>query len=127
MEQCNNIRVQHAEGIKLLAEVAGWRFLLEHGDLFKSWMGIPFYGIQRGRGREAVRRMNTDLGFHYQAIGHWHVPTMLEGSTIINGSLSGTSEFDHGAGRHANPAQVAFMVHPTRGLFNMTAFTEQMT
>ena len=121
-----NVHISQTEGIKMLVDVNGWKFLIEHGDLFKAWMGIPFYGIQRGQGRESMRRMNTDQGFHYQCIGHWHVPTFLGGMTIINGSMSGTSEFDHGAGRHANPSQVAFMVHPRNGVFNVVPFTDRV-
>ena len=59
----------------------------------------------------------------HNSIGHFHVPGLMEaGRVMINGSLSGTSEFDHLNGRHADPAQVAFLVHPKYGWFNFTAF-----
>jgi len=67
--------------------------------------------------------MGTDKSFRYIGIAHWHVPAFLEGAVIVNGSLSGTTEFDHSQGRHADPTQVAFMVHPNHGMFNYTPFS----
>lgn len=117
-----NVEIFASEGMKYVATIAGWKFLIEHGDTVKSWMGIPYYGIERARAREATRRMGTDRNFHYQSIGHWHVPGLVSGNILINGSLSGTSEFDHGCGRHAPPSQVAFLVSQKHGVFNVTAF-----
>jgi hypothetical protein len=111
-----------SEGAKFLATVNGYKFLIEHGDSFRGWMGIPYYGMMRSRHREANKRMTTDKGFHYHSMGHWHVPALVEGQTIVNGALSGTSEFDHIAGRHADPAQVAFLVNQKHGIFNIVPF-----
>lgn len=121
-ERCKNLDFMVAPGIKYLAQVAGFSFLVEHGDEYRGWMGIPHYGIQRGRHREAEKRMKTGKEFDYQIIGHFHTPNLLEDKTIINGSLSGTSEFDHGQGRYARPSQVGFFVHPKHGVFNWTPF-----
>jgi len=121
-EKQGNIKVDEAAGIKMVAEIANFKFLLEHGDTVKAYMGIPYYGMNRERGREAMKRMGTMQEFDYMGLGHWHVPGFVEGCVIVNGSLSGTSEFDHSVGRHAKPAQVAFMVHPKYGVFNWTPF-----
>lgn len=119
----SNVKIFNPESAKFVTEVAGWKFLLEHGDANKSWMGIPWYGIRRTQGREAIKRMLTDKGFHFGAIGHFHTPSYMEdGAVIINGALSGTTEFDHIQGRDSRPAQVAFLVHPKHGIFNFTAF-----
>lgn len=121
-EKQGNIRIDEAAGIKMVTEIANHKFLLEHGDTVKAYMGIPYYGMNRERGREAMKRMGTLQEFNYMGLGHWHVPGFVEGCVIVNGSLSGTSEFDHSVGRHAEPAQVAFMVHPKYGVFNWTPF-----
>ncbi|PWT80211.1 MAG: hypothetical protein C5B44_05750 [Acidobacteria bacterium] len=121
LEGYTSVSIERAEGIKHLVKVGAWKFLLEHGDTVKSWMGIPYYGIERETAREARRRMNTNLGFHYLSIGHWHVPALNSGNVIVNGSLTGTTEFDHGCGRHAAPAQVAFLVGK-HGVFNLVPF-----
>ena len=120
---CPNVGWHVAVGAKLLASVSNWRFLLEHGDSIRGNMGIPFYGYARLLGKEAIRRMNTDLGFDFLCTGHFHTPNIIENRSLINGSLSGTSEFDHTNGRHARPSQVAWFVHPKHGIFNWTAFT----
>lgn len=117
-----NVKVIQHQGMKDVARVAGKNFLLEHGDTIRSHMGIPLYGILRSRWREAARRMNTDRTFDYYALAHFHVPYWMETCIIGNGSLTGTSEFDHSCGRHAEPSQVAFLTHPNHGIFNFTAF-----
>src|SRR6266404_4575950 len=55
-----NVEIIQPEGIKEVIRVAGWDFLVEHGDETKAWMGIPFYGLERTRAREAVKRMNSE-------------------------------------------------------------------
>ena len=122
LKEHKNIEFIESEGMKYLADIQGWKFLIEHGDGLKGWAGLPFYGMQRGMGKEALRRMGNDLGFHYWSMGHWHTPSIVEGRILINGSLSGTSEFDHMCGRHADPCQVSYLVHPAWGLFNWVAW-----
>ena len=121
-ERCADFKPIIAKGMKLVADVNGKRFLIEHGDTIRAWSGIPLYGIQRSAAREAMRRMDGIHGYDYYSIGHFHVPNWLEGRILVNGSLSGTSEFDHSCGRHALPAQVAYLVHPVYGIFNFTSF-----
>lgn len=121
-ERNNNVKWNIAEGMKQLATINGFKFLIEHGDTIRGQMGIPYYGFQRLVGKEAVRRMNTAKGFDYLSIGHFHVPAFIEGRTLVNGSLSGTTEFDHSCGRHAAPSQIAYFVHRKHGIFNLTPF-----
>lgn len=118
---CKNINAPTIVAAKHLHKVHGYGFLIEHGDGIRGWSGIPFYGIQRSNGRESRRRMNTDKGFHYHSIAHYHVPFLID-DTLGNGSLTGTTEFDHLAARHAPPSQVAFLVSPNHGIFNWTPF-----
>lgn len=118
----SNVKTITAEGIMMLVDVNGSKFLVQHGDTIKSWQGVPYYGMDRSRARESTRRMNTDKTFDYISMGHFHVPAYISDSMLVNGSLSGTSEFDHGCGRFARPSQMAFMVHPKDGVFNLTWF-----
>lgn len=120
----DNVKIIPGRGTKLLADVQGKKFLLQHGHSVKSWMGIPYYGLEREKAREAIKRMNTDKTFDYVSCGHWHVPGFVSG-IIINGNLPGTTEFDHMLGRHAPPSQVSFMVHPKHGFFNFTPWKLQ--
>jgi len=120
---CKNFESVRTEGIKLLAEVAGYKFLLTHGNDIKSWMGIPYYGLSRDFGKEAKKRMRAKHDqFDFMSIGHWHVPSVIEDMIFVNGCLCGTTEFDHAQGRYAEPSQCAFLVSPKHGYFNWTAF-----
>jgi len=112
------------ETSKPIANVLGKRFLLAHGHHIMGQLGIPYYGMQRDKAREAVKRMNlaANKKFDYISVGHWHVPAIIDGNILVNGNLPGTTEFDHIQGRHAPPSQVSFMVHPRYGLFNWTAW-----
>lgn len=119
MERLGNVKIELAEGMKLLFEIAGTPFLGEHGDTVKSWMGVPWYGIEREKAREATRRMFDNRGFKYLIMGHWHTPHFAQ--NIVGGCLSGTTEYDHSCGRLSRPAQTAFLVGK-HGPFSFTPF-----
>lgn len=123
MSKHTNLKIIMGEGTKLLANVLGKKFLISHGHHIMGQMGIPYYGMERDRAREATKRaLIPDKMFDYLSIGHWHVPAVIGNNILVNGSLTGTTEFDHMQGRHASPAQVSFMVHPKHGMFDWTAW-----
>jgi len=103
--------------------------LLMHGHQVRAWMGIPFYGLQRFKGRRAEQDLEAALKaaedavkpfrpFREIILGHWHVPAWLQGC-IVNGSLAGATELDNNAGRYAPPSQTSFLWHPKYGPFNL--------
>jgi hypothetical protein len=93
-----------------------------HGHNIKGWAGIPWYGTDRHIAREAkARRQRPTKNFDKLILGHFHAPLWTP-DYIVNGSLSGTSELDHGQGRDAAPCQVAFLVHPKHGEMNRIEF-----
>jgi len=114
---------------KMVQRIRGYDFLVGHGDQVRAWMGIPWYGIERDLRREAVRRLAriqeqirrsapVSGGMDYGLGGHWHAPFVGPSMRyLINGSLSGTNEYDHSAGRHAQPQQVAALLSMNHGLF----------
>ena len=120
--RCRNIVVHRSEAIMLLADVLGNKVLTTHGNDVNCYMGTPYYGLSRGVGREATRRMNTKLGFKYLSTGHWHVPAIIEDRILVNGSLCGTSEYDHAVGRFAHPSQCAYLMSRKHGYFNWVPF-----
>jgi len=117
-----NVKILAHEGIKGLVSIQKKIFLTQHGHGILSALGIPYYGLERARAREAVKRSRTDKEFDYISTAHYHVPAILSENIYMNGSLSGTTEFDHMQGRHAKPSQVSFMVHPKHGPFDFTAW-----
>lgn len=119
----------HAMNEKVIS-VLNRNYLITHGHNIKAWMGVPWYGIERRVAREATARQGIimddvlrakDVGFNKIVHGHFHTPF----NTVLyscGGSVSGTDAYDHGNGRHAEPSQSAWMVHPKYGEFNRTDF-----
>lgn len=104
-----------------IVEVASRRYLVGHGDGILGTWGIPFYGIERKKMREATARMNMvdSKRFNKIVIGHFHTGLDHE-DWFIGGSLSGTDENDHKQGRHSRPHQTTWLVHPEHGEFGFT-------
>jgi hypothetical protein len=102
-------------------ECNGRRYLLTHGHHVMGWIGFPYYGLERLVSREALKRMNAaDMRkFDKVILGHWHAP-LAHPWYWIGGSVSGTDAFDHGQGRHSEPKQVTWMIHPLHGEFDRT-------
>ena len=70
-------------------------FYLGHGDDFKSWLGIPFYGAERFRSRvrELLRQsFGLEANPDYFLLGHHHQPAEIPG-VFLNGCWPGGSEF----------------------------------
>ena len=105
-------------------------YLIKHGHGIKAWMGIPWYGIERHIARESTARQNLimedinlakEIGFHKIIHGHFHTP-FDHWLYSCGGSVSGTSAYDHQAGRYSPPSQSAWLVHPKYGEFDRVNF-----
>jgi hypothetical protein len=116
-----NVNVRIHQSLSAIVDVAGQRYLITHGDGIKGTWGIPFYGIERKKQKEAMTRMNLAPEKHFDkiVIGHFHTALNHE-HWLIGGSLSGTTEFDHKEGRHSRPHQTSWFVHPKHGEFDWT-------
>lgn len=84
----------------VLVEVENSKVLVMHGDSIRSWMGIPWYGIQRAANR--LRGLLQRKGEHFDALllGHFHNRADIEdvtGPIIINSSLKGGDEYAIGS------------------------------
>jgi hypothetical protein len=130
----DNVALHVLPAKKETVRIANHWFLCGHGDHVKSWMGIPWYGIERDLGRESRRRLDrlqeqlrrdapVNGMMDYGLGAHWHTPFVGPSFRyLVNGSLSGTNEFDHSCGRHAPPQQVAALISPRHGLFGPVAW-----
>jgi len=132
-----NIKFNMHIGMEDVVWVQDTPYLCTHGHQIKGWSGFPWYGADRHISREAFARMQRalqqfndtvdrylkDLGgmFHKLAFAHYHVPLNYS-KFIVNGSVSGTNEYDHKNGRYSEPCQVAWLVHPKTGEYDWTAF-----
>jgi len=105
--------------------VSNKQYLILHGDAIMGWAGYPYYGIDRKSGKEALKRMKLrpeirpSVRYDLMVMGHFHAPLIGE-DWVIGGSLSGTDAYDHKQGRHSEPKQLTWLVHPEHGEFNWT-------
>jgi predicted phosphodiesterase len=120
----SNIKFNTYPQLEAVVEVKGRRYLITHGHGVKSILGTPYYSLDRKVGREAVKRMNAPdkNKFHKIIMGHFHAP-MTSPYYWIGGSCSGTTSYDHLNGRHADPSQSSWLVHPRYGEFNYVAWS----
>jgi len=122
LSNLENVEFNLYQALKELIQVRNHKYLCMHGHTIKGWSGFPWYGAERQVSREAqVRMMLENKEFDKMIIGHFHVP-LNASKFIVNGSLTGTNELDHGVGRSGSPCQVAWLVHPKYGETNWTAF-----
>jgi hypothetical protein len=97
-------------------------YLVTHGHQIKSHGTRPHYGMDRHTAREAKARMNLpDTNFHKMIMGHFHEPDFYYWYAV-NGSVSGTTAFDHALGRHAKPSQHMWFNHPVHGEIGYNCF-----
>lgn len=130
LKETKNVDFKIYPQYEKVVDVATRRYLITHGHGIRGWMGIPWYSIERQVGREAQARMQIimeenaklkEIGFHKYIFGHWHV-FFEHPLYACCPSVSGTTAYDHKAGRHAKPGQSSWIVHPRFGEFNFINF-----
>ena len=98
-----------------VAQVMDWKYLLIHGDLIPSWMGIPHYGLER---RMSRLKINLPVDFHMVCLGHFHSTNLFRYGgipTILNGTFSFGSDYPlQKLGLADTPTQWSFFVHEDR-------------
>jgi len=72
--------------------IYGWKYFLHHGNSTYSWLGIPYYGIQRqGKSRR------TEVDMDIEMIGHFHqrmeIPMSSKSFTLVSGSWIEKSDY----------------------------------
>ncbi len=102
----------------------GTRYLLTHGDQFKSAGGVGgiFPGLMKTDYRKRKRSIQTGRGgYDYLVMGHWHQYGALEG-IIVNGSLKGIDEYSYnGNFGYEPPQQALWVTHPVYGIIGHQA------
>jgi len=101
-------------------EVSGSRFLMEHGDNVRTWMTLPWYGLERERIRKKELVESVEgKSFDYLLVGHFHQCGQIDtprGEMFLNGSFVGGSEFSIiKLGRSSLPTQLLLGINK-RGL-----------
>ena len=92
------------------------RVLLLHGDNIKSWMGVPWYGIERAAARLQQLLAGNNQYFDFVEIAHFHRTGEIQtpgGAMFINGSVIGGNDYSLGAMfASGEPQQTLKMFNP---------------
>ncbi len=120
LRDCKNVTVTIPNSYAIAYDVAGLNVLQSHGHQIKSWMGVPWYGIERHVSRvtslEAKRGQAPDICL----FGHFHTASSMPlsgGETFVNGSLIGGTEYSvNELAKSDKPTQWLLGVHPEHGV-----------
>jgi hypothetical protein len=114
-----NVELNFEVANPAVVEIEGSHILMAHGHDLKAWMGIPWYSMERYRGRNAIRYAMKGKHIRLAMCGHYHTPAEIPG-WATNGCLTGTTELDHAKGRFSCPSQKSFLWNRKYGAFNRT-------
>jgi hypothetical protein len=113
-----NVKFNISESWWMAIERMNVKFYMEHGEEFRSWIGIPFYGLKRGKAnmRELLRQYLDEKGrqvdFDYFLVGHIHTPSEFQG-VLTNGAFPGGDEYSLKRLKLGElPSQTMFSIHP---------------
>jgi len=111
-----NLHIHNARSWYMPVERRGVRIHVNHGADVRSWMNLPYYGLERCRARtgEMFRQLGAD--FDLYLFGHFHTPAVL-GSIILNGAWPGGTEFSMKSLQlNTSPCQMMFGLHEKHGM-----------
>lgn len=109
-----HIKVFISESPIMLVDHGEYTFCYKHGDDVNSWMGVPYYGLNRIEGKTS--HMFNEL-IDYFCVGHFHAPANLNDRTLINGTMVGGSMLSiNKMASNSVPSQKLFYFHPRHGI-----------
>lgn len=106
------------DGADALYRIYGIRYLLTHGDQFKSGDSIigPIGPITRGEQKKLARNSAVGQEYDVMEFGHWH-KRMLSARLRGNSSMKGYDEYAaQGNFGFEPPSQNFWMTHPDHGI-----------
>jgi hypothetical protein len=113
------ITFQIPDGPDALFKIYNTRYLLTHGDQFRSTdsaMIGSLGAIIRGDYKKRSRNNQIDMGYDCMMMGHWHQLIQMQ-RIIVNGSLKGYCEYasSNNSG-YEQPRQALWLTHPEHGI-----------
>jgi hypothetical protein len=116
----DRIKCNFPKSFFLVKKIHNWSFLVLHGDQIRSWMRIPWYGIERMMWRLGDLLQGKGINVHYRVLGHFHNTGELDkvpGEMVINGSMIGGTEYSLiNMAAFDRPTQLFFGVHEDIGM-----------
>ena len=95
----DRIKCKFPKSFFTVHKIYDWSFVLLHGDNIRSWLSIPWYGLERMMWRMGDLLQGQGVKPHYRIVGHFHNSGELDkvpGELIINGSMIGGTEYSLG-------------------------------
>jgi predicted phosphodiesterase len=118
-ENDDRVVFQIPDGPDALFKIYNTRYLLTHGDQFRSTdnaMIGSLGAIVRGDYKKRSRNNQIDMGYDCMLMGHWHQLIQMQ-RIIVNGSLKGYCEYASSNNfGYEQPRQALWLTHPEHGI-----------
>jgi hypothetical protein len=115
-----NVEFAIPDTYSITVDINGHLFGVEHGDGVKSWMSIPFYGLERKTRRMTALHNSIGKRVRYWVFGHFHMASMmsdLKGGMFINGSWKATDPYAYEEfSGYRDTMQIIHGVHENKGV-----------
>jgi len=103
-----------SESPRMLIKCGNYNFCLSHGEQVRSWMGTPYYGVERDFWKITTM---TGVRIDYGLYGHFHIQSNLGDMKLINGNLVGGTEYTISQLSVTSiPSQKIWYFHPEHGI-----------
>lgn len=110
------IEVFNSNSAVLAAKIQNHIFVASHGDEVKSYMSVPFYGLER----LVYKRISLFNNLDYYLCAHHHRMANFDvnfSEALMNGSFPGWSDLSVNKMSSASlPSQTLFGIHPRKGI-----------
>jgi len=115
-----NVKFYTSDGPFMIVRHHRHRIAMIHGHEAQSWMGIPYYGLDRVQMR--LKGMFGGLNINLLLCGDKHDPAILHEAIIMNGSFVGGSNFSiNTLLLNSVPSQRIFYLDPEWGAHRHTS------
>ena len=115
-----NVQFLIPESFSMNIFINGHGFHMCHGDDVTSWMGIPWYGLERKTRRLVSLHKSQGRNVDYFCFGHFHSCSTnadLKGEMLINGAWLATDPYSYDKfSGYREPMQMLHGVHQKHGI-----------
>ena len=118
LKKQNNVKIYVSKSPTMIVRNGNYNFSLNHNDDVRSYLGIPYYGLDR-----KARRLNNlyNMIINYMLGGHFHTSANLHDNIILNGSMVGGSDLSVNKMNTAElPSQKIFYFDGNHGIHRVS-------
>lgn len=109
-----NVRLYVSESPGMIVKHGEYVFAYKHGEHIRSYVGLPYYGLERDYHRMQVL---YNMRIHYEFVGHHHQPANIKDNIFVNGAMVGGSDLSINVMTQSNrPSQTIFYFDHKEGI-----------